>query len=356
MRKLLTISLLTCISGCQIIAVSASFGQSIYKIKANIIGLGNRSVVVRYTRQGMFMNDTVKAHQGQFIHQMPVTDGNIATLVLNPSTQLSIWLDAPIISISGEFGPHTTLTCTGTPENNIMELYRDKVEKPYKLKKEGKSSAEADPIVLEEYQATRQFIKQHPATLTAAYLLYWQAMYDITIFDQLDKLLASLSPPVRSSYWAQKAITRLYNVRHRPRIGRKLPLFNLPDAKGKLVSLNSFKGKYVLLDFWGTWCIPCIQGIPELKAVHTKFGDRLAIVSIALERPTDRAKWLKAIDRYGMTWIQTAEFTSAKSGINELYNLVEYPTLLLADPKGILIAKIKYGERIEDKVQQLLDN
>ncbi|WP_317171651.1 TlpA family protein disulfide reductase [Spirosoma profusum] len=137
-------------------------------------------------------------------------------------------------------------------------------------------------------------------------------------------------------------------------MGKKLPTFKLLDATGKTISLTSFAGKYVLLDFWGTWCVPCIPSIPELRAIHKKYGNRLAIISIALERPTDREKWLKAISKYEMSWTQTAEFTSAKEGINRLYNVIEYPTLLLADPDGILLAKIKYGERLDNKIGQLL--
>ncbi|MVM41079.1 redoxin domain-containing protein [Spirosoma sp. HMF3257] len=252
--------------------------------------------------------------------------------------------------------PSPVLRCTGTPENNLLELYRNTIERPYNLKKKGKSTEDADRIVLQEYQATRQFIRQHPTTLTAAYLLYWQAMYDTTIFDQLDKLLANLSPSVRASYWAKKAETRMYAIRNKPRIGKKLPAFSLTDVTGKSISLESFKGKYLLIDFWGTWCIPCIETIPELKAVHTKYGNRLAILSIAMERPADREKWVKAIHKYGMTWTQTAEFTSAKEGVNVLYNVVEYPTLLVANPDGIFMARIKYGESIDEKIKRLLTN
>lgn len=338
---------------CQLMTANPAFCQTTHQLKATITGLADQSVVVQYKRQGMFVNDTVQVRRGRFIHPMPTTDGDIATLLLSPSNQLTFWLQAPLVSITGDYGPPTNLKCIGTPENDLLELYRNTVEKPYNLRKQGKSSAEADPIVLQEYQATRRFIKQHPASLTAAYLLYWQTVYDVTSFNQLEPLLAKLSPSVKSSYWAQKAVTRMYNIRNRPRIGKKLPAFSLPDATGKLVSLNSFKGKYVLIDFWGTWCVPCIEGIPELQAVHSKYKSRLAIISIALERPTDRKKWLKAIDKYGMSWTQTAEFTKSKEGVNELYNVVEYPTFLLADPEGVLLAKLRYG-KVETQIRQLL--
>ena len=338
-----------------IVGSNSCLGQSPFKIKANIAGLGDRPIRIQYSRKGILLTDTIKAHQGQFKHLMDSTDGNVATLLISPSTQLTFWLEPSVVSISGSSNSVIELKCTGTPENDVLELYRNAIEKPFAVRKRGKLTAEADPIALQEQQAARQFIKQHPSSLTAAYLLYWQTVYDTTVFDQLDQLLEALSPSVKTSYWAQKAITRMYNFRNRPRVGKQLPVFNLPDATGKLVSLDSFKGKYILIDFWGTWCVPCIQTIPELKAVHSKYKDRLALISIALERPIDRDKWLKAIDKYGMTWAQTAQFIDRKEGVNGLYNVIEYPTLLLADPDGVLLARIKYGEPIDEKIQQFLN-
>lgn len=345
------ILLLACLG--QLVASHPSCSQTTYQLKARITGLNSNSVVIHYSRQGMLINDTIKAHLSQLTHSIPMTDGAIATLVISPSIQLPFWLESSLISITGTLGAVPTLTCTGTPENDLLEKYRTTIERPYNLRKKGKSSIEVDAIVLQKEKATRQFITQYPSTLTAAYLLYWQAVYDTTIFDQLELLLAKLSPSVKASYWAQKTLTRINNVQNRPRIGKKLPTFSLSDATGKTISLTSFAGKYVLLDFWGTWCVPCIQGIPELKAVHEKYGSRLAIVSIAFERPADRQKWLKAIDKYDMSWTQTAEFTSAREGVNELYNIREYPTYLLADPDGVLVAKLTYGE-IESQLNQLL--
>ncbi|UFH54609.1 TlpA disulfide reductase family protein [Spirosoma sp. KNUC1025] len=353
MKILFTLKAFFVVSIWQFVLSPPSYSQLTYQLKARITGLTSSTVVIRYVWQGIFTYDTIGVKQSQFTHSLPMTDGAIATLILSPSTEFPFWLESPNISITGTMGAVPNIKCTGTPENDWLELYRKTIERPYTLKKLGKSSTEADPIVLQEYRETRQFISQHPATLTAAYLLYWQAVYDTTIFDQLEQLLARLSPSAKASYWAQKTVTRIANVRNRPRIGKTLPAFHLLDATGKTISLASFTGKYVLLDFWGTWCVPCIQGIPELKAIHTKYGSRLAIVGIAFERPTDRAKWLKTITKYGMNWTQAAEFTSDKEGLNELYNIREYPTFLLANPKGILVAKLKYGQ-VESQLDQLL--
>ena len=96
---------------------------------------------------------------------------------------------------------------------------------------------------------------QRVAFETQAFIFYkllnWR-LNNVTNFDQLERLLAHLSPSVKASYWAQKTIAKIHNVQNRPRVGKKLPAFSLLDATGKTITLTSFAGKYVLLDFWGT--------------------------------------------------------------------------------------------------------
>jgi thiol-disulfide isomerase/thioredoxin len=115
------------------------------------------------------------------------------------------------------------------------------------------------------------------------------------------------------------------------------------------------RGKYILLDFWGPWCKPCIQGIPELKALHEKYKNRLTIISIAIEDPENRDKWLRMTSHYDMSWLQVIDTGGWKDGVDALYDIIEYPTMLLADPQGIYIKKLKSGEQLEAVVGQFLN-
>jgi thiol-disulfide isomerase/thioredoxin len=340
---------------CHHILATLSFCQPLYSVKGVIKGLGNRPVTVSYWQNNSYKTDTIQVQQGRFSLAMRSSDGNLATLAISPSTKLTFWLEKPVVLITGSVESTPVLKCTGTTENNLMETYRQTIERPFSILKQGKSSTESDSLILEEYRQTRQFIKQHPASLTAAYLLYWQTIYDTTIFNELEAIWADLAPAIRNSYWARKATNRIYNVRNKPRIGKKLPNFILDTSTGGRLSLDSLKGKYILLDFWGTWCKPCIQGIPELKALHEKYKNRLTIISIAIEDPENRDKWLRMTSHYDMSWLQVIDTGGWKDGVDALYDIIEYPTMLLADPQGIYIKKLKSGEQLEAVVGQFLN-
>jgi hypothetical protein len=88
--------------------------------------------------------------------------------------------------------------------------------------------------------------------------------------------------------------------------------------------------------------------------LEAKYRDQLTVVSIALERPADRAKWLRLISKYDMSWPQGIDLGSRQEGVNGLYNIWEYPTMMLADPQGVYLTKIKYGQPLEESIHAFI--
>ncbi len=126
-------------------------------------------------------------------------------------------------------------------------------------------------------------------------------------------------------------------------IGAVAPNFALPGIDGKEVTLSDFKGKTVLLDFWGTWCYWCKKGIPDLKKASEKYGDRLVILSIDCKDSKDM--WLEGVEKYGMDWINVREDTSlpASDKPTVSYNVTGFPTKFIIDRNG-KIRDITEGE------------
>ncbi|MDE6279900.1 MAG: TlpA family protein disulfide reductase [Paramuribaculum sp.] len=128
------------------------------------------------------------------------------------------------------------------------------------------------------------------------------------------------------------------------KVGEPAPAFTLMDENGKPVSLSDFKGKWVMLDFWGTWCGWCVKGIPQMKEEYAKAGDNVVYVSIACNDPKD--KWLEAIKKYEMNWVNlySDNDTPAAEKVQTLYAIEGFPTKFLIDPEGNF-AHICVGEQ-----------
>ncbi len=131
--------------------------------------------------------------------------------------------------------------------------------------------------------------------------------------------------------------------------GKQMPKFNLPDLNGKKVSLDDFKGKYVLIDFWASWCGPCIGELPYLKAAHNEFGPKgLVVLSITFDK--DYKSWKKAVKDKGMNWLNI----SAKgTDVSKQYGVRGIPRIMIIGPDGTLVADELRGELIEKALNKL---
>lgn len=132
--------------------------------------------------------------------------------------------------------------------------------------------------------------------------------------------------------------------------------FSLNDTLGNPIHLSSFRGKYVLLDFWASWCIPCRYENPTIIKAYERFKDRnFTVLSVSLEKPGDRKAWLDAILKDGLTWPQVATLTSDEnSKMRKLYGIQSIPMNFLIDPQGKIVATYLRGEALLKKLEDIL--
>jgi peroxiredoxin len=125
------------------------------------------------------------------------------------------------------------------------------------------------------------------------------------------------------------------------------------DADGKKVSLSSFRGKYVLVDFWASWCRPCREENPNVVKAYNKYKDKnFTVLGVSLDQ--SKAPWLKAIKNDNLVWTQVSDLKGWYNEAAAKYNVQSIPQNFLIDPSGKIIAKNLRGEDLDSRLSQLL--
>jgi len=135
-------------------------------------------------------------------------------------------------------------------------------------------------------------------------------------------------------------------------IGDIAPEIDLPNPKGENVALSSLRGSLVLVDFWASWCGPCIKEQPQLLKLHQTYPDILSIYSISMD--TKKPLWVGAIAKGKLPWIQVSDLKYWQSPVVGDYKLQSVPLNFLIDKNGIILSKNIHGKALEDKIKSLL--
>ena len=202
----------------------------------------------------------------------------------------------------------------------------------------------------ETKQMQIDYVRNNPNSLIATYLLdLFAAPWGK---EKATSLYQNLSSTMKQTSFG-KSISTFITLNKNIAIGGKFVDFEQLNANGKKVKLSDIKGKYILLDFWASWCGPCREENPSLVATYNLFKDKgLAILGVSADE--NKANWLKAIKDDQLPWENVSDLKGDKNEAALIYGIVAYPTNYLIDEKGIIIAKNLHSDALKRKLAELL--
>lgn len=199
----------------------------------------------------------------------------------------------------------------------------------------------------------KAFIVNHPASAVSLDVLkmYAGPMPDYT---KVMALMNTLSPAIRNSADGKAYLAKL-NKTLTTGIGQTAPDFVQADTAGHPVHLSSFRGKYVLLDFWASWCGPCRAENPNVVKAYEKYKSKnFTIVGVSLDNASTAAKWLAAIHADDLNWTQLSDLKGWQNEVAKLYSVEGIPQNFLIDPSGKIIAQNLRGDELAKRLATLL--
>jgi len=198
------------------------------------------------------------------------------------------------------------------------------------------------------------FIKLHPDAFASMYIL--NMMITIIPADNAQLYFDELTPAYKNTSYAA-SIQKTIDAKKITAIGKTAPDFEQPDTSGKMVKLSDFKGQYVLLDFWASWCGPCREENPNVVKAYQKFhGKGFTVLSVSLDQPGKKANWLNAIHHDQLTWTQVSDLQFWNNAVAVLYGIKAIPQNFLIDKNGKIIAVNIKGDDLNKKLEELFPN
>ena len=336
-----------------------------YTVTGTIAGLSDGAEVrINNVNDNSLVSKTT-AKGGAFTIKGSIPEPGLYWITIGGEQAQHIFLENASITISGTKNDLKNIKVEGSASHKDFEQFRDtfnplvgELNATAAMVNKAKSDMEAKALMAKYDSVNKlinsevgKFVAGKSSSFVSPFLLFITAelLDDPMVMEQRYN---SLSENVRNS-GAGKSLAEFISFSKVGAVGTDALDFTQNDPEGNPVSLSSFKGKYVLIDFWASWCKPCRQENPNVVKAYNKFNNKnFTVFGVSLDQKKDA--WLEAIKKDGLAWTQISDLKGWENAAAQLYHVQGIPQNFLVGPDGKIVARNLRGEALEAKLCELL--
>lgn len=336
-------------------------------ITGNIKGLPDSTMVfLQRPGQSSDILATGYAQKGRFTLFGKIADEDIYQLsFIGYTEQAEVFLTPASMNVTGDVKSLKKLAFSGSAAQQDYQLYnlkfdllKERLGKLVGVINQTPGGQKRDSL-LNIFEKTKSnvlkqvdlFVKSKPASPVTPFVIYVTSPISNDV-DNLEGLYNTLKPAAKTTAYAKK-IEQLIASEKIGREGTQSVDFTQNDTASHPVALSSFKGKYVLVDFWASWCGPCRNENPAVVYAYNAFKDKnFTILGVSLDQNKDR--WIQAIKADNLTWTHVSDLKYWENEAAQMYRIKSIPANMLIDPSGKIVARNLRGEELHSALLKLL--
>lgn len=332
------------------------YAQKGFTLQGDIKGLQAKYIYMRYRVKEVEHFDSCKVKNGAFSFKGNVGAEPTMGIVYSPEARFQkvFYFENVPMKLQGDANNFMGIVVTGSPVQedyatleNAIQTHRNKVTALYQQSEKAKK--DADSLYKSESAIRKQFVLDHPKSYASLNeLLNWVGDDNLaesrSIYDGLD-------PALKKTDKAAEVVTRMENLQ-KITVGSAFIDVSQARTDGKIVSLSSYKGKYVLLEFWASWCGPCRAENPNLKKEYELYKEKgFHVLGVSLD--DNDAKWKKALEKDMLPWENISDLKGWNNAAAVQYGVRAIPANFLIDPQGKIIARNLRGEELSKALAEI---